>query len=236
MLFRSHAYLTLAALVLVTPALTFASSITVNGACEVGTCPPTDTLAPGSSIPVTPFSFGVTVNGDKYQVSGDYSAANTTNTPSGFTSFNGDFTVKYIGGTPTAQTDVLTVEDLQDYTVPGGFDLAGTYDESAYLGLSGGAPGSTASFQIIYNGQSVGLLGPFTTSGQHSASKFLNLSGTSLDAISQFNFTFAAGTTFGSVMTTAVPEPGSLILFGATFALGLGIVAFRQRRLSPNQA
>lgn len=221
-------YLMLSALLLVAPVLALASSITVNGTCEAGTCPPTDTLAPGGSVPFTLFGFDVVVNGDTYLVSGNYKAANTTDS-GGTTSFGGDVSAEYIGGSPTAQQDILTIDDLQNYTVPGTYNLAGTYDEGAYLGLIGDAAGSSASFQILYNGDSVGLLGPYTTSGDHTASQFLNLSGTSLSADSQFTFSFAAGTTKGALITTT-PEPGGLVPLAAVLVLGLGLPAFRRSR------
>jgi hypothetical protein len=227
----SQCRLTLLSCLLVAPGLCLASSLAVNGTCDAGTCPPTDTLAPGSSIPLAFFNFDVTVNGDSYDISGDYSASNTTNSPSGTTDFGGDVTATYIGGTPTAQSDVLTIDILQDFTVPGTYSLAGTYDEGAFVGINGAATGSSYSFQILYNGDSVGLLGPYTTSGTHSSSTYLALGGTSLDADSQFTFDFAAGTPHGASMTTT-PEPGGLIPVAAILALGLGVPAIRRFRMA----
>lgn len=212
--------------------LGLASSITVNGTCDFGTCPATDTLAPGSSIPLTTFNFDVTINGDEYDIFGSYSDSNTTNSPSGTTDFGGEVTAEYIGGSPTGQADDITIDILQDFTVPGTYSLAGTYDEGAFVGISSGAgPGSSYSFQILYNGDSVGLLGPYTTSGTHDSSKDLSLSGTSLDADAQFTFDFAKGTTTGSYMTTT-PEPGGIIPIAVILALGLGVPAFRRVRLA----
>jgi hypothetical protein len=230
MLPTPHRHLALVALLLVAPALSLASSITVNGTCETGTCPPTDTLSPGSSISTTNFNFTF----DGFDISGEYKASNTTNSPSGFTDTQVDVTATYEGSTPLTAPVVLTVDDLQDFTVPSSYSLLGIYDEGGTAGFSGtvGA-GSSITEEAFYNGQGVGLLGPFTTNGtSETASKSLTLSGTSLDVENQFVFTFNAGTSKGGSITTT-PEPGGLIPVAAILLLCLGIPAIRRyRRLS----
>lgn len=231
----SHRHLAVLALALAAPVLAVASSIDVNGTCDFGTCPPTDTIGPGGSVPFTNFSFDVTVNGDLYQISGDYSASNTTNSPSGYTGFGGDVTAEYIGSTPTLQSDSLTIDFFQDFSVPADYSLSGTYDESAFIGIGGAAPGSSYEFQTLYNAQTVGLLGPYTTSGTHSASKDLTITGQTLDEDAQFTFDFAAGTTKGAYMTTT-PEPAGLLPLMAILLVFIAVPAVRRRRSRANNS
>jgi len=225
MLSARHARFMFLAVFLAAPAGSFASSITLNGTCEAGTCPPVDTLLSGGSTSNT-FNFMTSVNGDPFDVSGEYSASNPT---SGLTTIQVAATALYEGSTPS-NSDVLTLDDLQDYTVTGG--LSGDYFEQTAASFGGPpAAGSSLSAELFYNGQGVGLLGPFTSAGSQAITKNLTLSGTALDADLQITFDFAAGSTNGSFMST-VPEPRGVAPVAAILAVVLGIAAMRRSRLS----
>ena len=224
---RPQRHVMLLACLLATPVLGLASSIVVNGtSCEAGTCPPVDTLAPGSSIPSTLFSFTASVNGDPYHIFGDYSASNTTDTSTGFTFTQIDVTAQYIGITPIAQSDVLVVHDLQDFTVPGGFDLDGIYDLDGFAGFGGTGASSSLQMDGLYNGDGPSLL--FTSTGFQSSSKSLTGLTGPIDVDFKFTFTFGDGSTTGSYITTVVPEPGGAIPIAVLLALCLGVPAIRR--------
>jgi len=222
MLSPTQRQLRLFAWFLVAPGLGSASSISVNGTCEVGVCSPVDTLGIGDSTSGN-FDFITSVNGDPYNIFGSYSA---TNPPSGDTAMMLDLTAVYTGSSPTEQTDVLTINQFQDYTVTG---PSGTYFEDITAGLGGPlGTGSSLSAQLFYNGQGLGQLGPFTTSANESLSKSLTLS-SPLDADAEFVFDFAPGSENGSYMTTT-PEPTGLGPVAAILTLGLGFPAVRRCR------
>ncbi len=228
MLSVSQRRLVVLAVILVAPSLCPASSITLNGSCEAGTCPPVDSLAPGGSIPATLFNFMALVNGDMYDIFGEYSAANTTSSPFGFTATQFNVTAEYMGGAPTTGADTLMIDDLQDFSVPGTFSLAGTYTEDTFANFAGS--GGSLAYQAFYNGDGLGLLGPVTSPQSLSSSKVLALTGTSLDVEAQYTLVFGAGTTRGSEIAST-PEPKGVIPTAAILALCLGIAAIRRTRM-----
>jgi hypothetical protein len=233
------------AVFLIAPALALPSSIEVNSVCEVGTCPlPTDTLAPGSSIPETDFNFTVDVNGDPFDIFGDYSAYNTSNSPSGSVGIALDVTAVYEGSSPTAQDDEIFVEDLQNNTVPGSFSLAGTYGESLTASFDGPVANNTSvRGQMFFNGDGLGTVGPFSGPASQSMSAPLGLTGTILDEDFQVVLDFGKGTQSGSSSTGVVtgstiaptPEPTGIIPVAVVLALCLGIPAIRRARLSSDK-
>jgi hypothetical protein len=215
-------------LFLLAPVVGYPSSISVNGACDVGVCSPVDTLGIGDSSSGT-FDFNASVNGDPYNIFGSYSAANP---PSGDTALALNLTAVYTGSSPTTQTDVLTINQFQDYTVT---SPSGTYFEDITAGLGGPlGTGSSLTAQLFYNGQGLGQLGPFSSSGSGSASKSLTLS-SPLDADAEFVLDFGPGSENGSYMTTT-PEPAGLGPLAVVLALGLGLPAVRRcRELASNR-
>ncbi len=164
----------LLAFFLIAPIVTLASSIEVNSVCEVGTCPlPTNTLAPGSSIPVTNFNFEAVINGDTYDFYGNYSAYNTSNSPSGSVGITLDATAVYEGNAPTVQDDEILLNDLQNNTVPGSFNLKENYQESLTASFSGTLVKNTSlRGQTFFNGGWIGqlryLLGSRFQHGRHA--------------------------------------------------------------------
>jgi hypothetical protein len=221
--------LTLLAGFLIAPALGFSSTITVNGICEAGTCPTVDTLAFGSSTSGS-FNFNYLFgNTDEYNILGQFAANNPTTGP---TSIQFNATAVFVGNSTltSSQHDLLTIDDLQNYTVPHSLD--GTYFEDTAASLGGPiAPASSFTAELFYNGNGVGVLGPFTGPGPHSASAnrdLLRLSNP-LEADFQFKFDFAAGSEVGSFIST-VPEPGGVVPLTVILAVGLGFPAIRRYR------
>lgn len=221
-------HFTLLAGFLIAPALGLASTITVNGICEAGTCPTVDTLAFGSS---TNGNFNVNYffgNTDEYNITGQFAATNPT---TGGTTIQFNATAVFVGNSTstTSQHDLLTIDDLQNYTVP--YSLDGNYfeDTASFIGGPIGAASSLTA-QLSYNGNGVGVMGPFGP-GAHSGSANKNLLGmvSPLDADFQFKFDFAAGSGVGSFIST-VPEPGGVAPIALILAIGLGYQAVRRYR------
>ena len=232
MLSPPQRHVMLLACLLAAPALGLASSIVVNATCEAGTCPPVDTLASGGSTSGT-FNFNYTFsNTDEYNIFGEYAA---TNPVSGDSTLQFNVTAVYAGnGTSSAsQHDLLTIHDLQDYTVLTSLD--GDYFEHSAAGIGGPiASASSFSAQLSFNGNGLGLLGPFTGPGSYDETSDLNLTGLTSPLVAdfQFQFDFAAGSNVGSYITTApVPEPGGMVPVAAILALGLGLPAIRRFRV-----
>ncbi len=227
----SFRYFTFLAALMIAPALGFSSTVTVNGNCEAGTCPPVDTLAYGSN---TSGNFGfdfVFANTDKYNIVGNYAA---TNPIAGFTTIQFNVTAVYEGNSSSTSSgnDVLTLDDLQNYSVP--YSLDGNYfeDTEAFIG---GPIASASSFaaQLSFNGNGVGLMGPFTGPGSYSSSMNKDLLGmiSPLSADFQMKLDFAAGSKVGSFIST-VPEPGGVMPLIILLAVGLGFPAVLRHRFS----
>jgi hypothetical protein len=227
-------YFTLLAGFLIAPVLGFSSSITVNGICEAGTCPPVDTLDFGSSTSGT-FSFNFTFgNTDTYNIFGQFAAANPTTGP---TAIQFNATAVFEGNTTTnvSQHDLLTIDDLQNYTVPHSLDGNYFEDTASFIGGPIGAA-SSLSAELSYNGNSVGVLGPFGPGANFgSANKDLVGLTSPLAADFQFKFDFADGSGVGSFIST-VPEPGGMAPIALTLAIGLGYQAIRRYRFGRRAA
>ena len=231
----------LLAFFLAAPILTLASSIEVNSVCEVGTCPlPTDHLVPGTSIPLTNFNFEDVINGDTYDFYGTYSAYNNSNLPNGSVGFYVDATAVYLGNAPTTQDDEILLNDLQNNTVPGGFNLNQNYQESLTAGFTGTLVKNTSlRGQTFFNGDGLGSFGIFSAPGSNTVVTPLALSGPILDVDLQAVFDFGVGTLPGTTMTaigtaslTPTPEPSGIIPVAAILALCLGISAVRRSALA----
>ncbi len=239
---RRHAILL--ALFLITPALSFASSILVNSTCEAGTCPSVDTLASGGSASGTFNVIYVAADGDWYDIMGNYGA---TNPASGETSilFNVEATYEGYDGInniASVGADTFTVSDLQDYNLASSTyyttygTLNGYYMESTNSGVAGPA-GSSWQAQLFFNGQALPVLGPFTGPGYASNGSGTALTGfgsaSTLDADFVFTYDFAKGTPQGAGFTST-PEPGGLVPIAAVLSLCLGIGYVRRSRVSKN--
>ena len=231
----SFRHFTLLAGFLIAPALGLSSTITVNGICEAGTCPTVDTLAFGSSTSGN-FNFNLLFgNTDKYNIFGQFAANNPT---TGATSIQFNATAVFVGNSTStsSQHDLLTIDDLQNYTVPHSLD--GNYFEDTAASIGGPiAPASSFTAELSYNGNGLGVLGPFTGPGSHFASANRDLLGLTspLEADFQFKFDFAAGSGVGSFIST-VPEPGGVVPLTVILAVGLGFPAIRRYRFGRRAA
>ena len=96
------------------PARSDSVGLSVNGTCEVGSCPPSP-LPVGASA-FSPFSFNVTINGDLFNIAGFVSSFNNGPSDNGW---NDVFTVELLSG-QTAQADLLTVHALWGFAITPG--------------------------------------------------------------------------------------------------------------------
>jgi len=96
------------------PARSDSVGLSVNGTCEVGSCPPSP-LPIGTSAS-SPFSFNVMINGDLFNIAGSVSSTSSSSTEA---SWNDDFTVELLSG-QTAQADLLTVHALWGFAITPG--------------------------------------------------------------------------------------------------------------------
>jgi hypothetical protein len=176
------------------------------------------------------------VNGDTYAVTGTYAASYST---AGGSTIAFDPVVTYTGAGPSAGTDTLTLNLLQDYFDTTCCTWAGNYTETIPLTLSNSAAaGSTISGELLYDNQSVGLIGPFgpgsNTGTKTTALDFgaLNTADT-LHASYNIYITFAKGTASGASASSpaapAVPEP-AMFVPGGLCLLALVFAARRRNR------
>lgn len=197
-----------------------------NTVCELGNCASPGTLAPGSSISLTSYSFIYTfANTDTYLVTGSYSASGTA--PN--ISFSAVATYEGNSTHTTSASDTLSVDLLQNFSYNG--DPDGTYFENATLTQNNVAAGSDVTSELFFSNQGIGLMGPFTGIGSQSYSMSANLTGLPNPSEADFNYTIhvAAG-------SPAIPEPADagLVLVGI-FTLGIALFRRRQRaRISYN--
>jgi hypothetical protein len=187
---------------LLLPTLAHAAALSINGTCALGNCSNVAAISNGQTSAGNILYNLTLTNGDTYQVTGNY--LSTYSSVSGSTILVNP-TVLYTGATPSAATDVITLDFFQNYldNSPGTFD--GVYEEYVPLTL---APDTTATAQLFYDGQGIGLIGPLTP-GYSATSLSATLSGLTGDTLSadyNFTFTFLPGTLPGSLITST-PEP-----------------------------
>jgi hypothetical protein len=223
---HTTAVLRAATLALALPILGMSAAVQINGTCYgPGSCtnPANLTDAVTASTPVsgtlnTPFSVGA----DNYTASVVYS---TTYTSGSFISVVP--TVTFVSG--PAPGDTVTLDFLQDIydNSPGSFD--GIYNEDVILNVP---TDTTASGQLLVDGQSVGLVGPYGA-GFYNVPGSANLSGLNGDYLAfdyQFVFTFAANTPTGTTVSSPnAPEPAQTIP-AALSLVGIALVALRRRK------
>jgi hypothetical protein len=213
------------------PALASPASVSVNGTCDFN-CSST-ALTPGQSTGSVPYNFNVTLaDGDKYNIAGTFSNSFPSGTNYGFFP-----TVTYVGTTPTVAADVVTVDMIQTFSDPAlaDPDWSGTYSENIPFILT--LAGTSASGQLLIDGDSVGLLTVPASAGAgaydlKNIALLSGITGNPLTADYQLSFTFPdltpTGTGSGSP-PASIPEPAETMLLG----LGsLSLLLFKARKFS----
>jgi hypothetical protein len=213
------------------PVLASPASVSVNGSCDFN-CSST-ALTPGQSTGTVPFNFNITLgDGDKYNIAGTYSNSFPSGTSYGFFP-----TVTYVGAAPTVAADVVTVDMIQTFSDPAlaNPDWSGTYSENIPFVIT--LAGTSASGQLLIDGDSVGLLTVPASSGPGAydlsdSASLAGITGNPLTADYQLSFTFPdltpTGTGSGSP-PASVPEPAQTMLLGAG---SLGLLFLKARKFS----
>jgi hypothetical protein len=221
--------LLLGSLSLVIASSGFATTVSVNGTCEVGNCTLPGILGAGQMTSGTASFTYTFADTDRYDIIVVFSASDTGGTnfsisTAGLATYEGN-----ASGTASG-TDVLAIDFSQDYE---SFITSGTFYENISGTFSGelGA-GSNATFQLFQGGQPMPLLGPFFPPNPFSASVSdfpVTGLGNPLNTTAVFTETFASGSAVGADMNLGgvrTPEPCSLLLFG----MGLVGLADARRR------
>jgi hypothetical protein len=195
--------------ILLLPAFATAAAISVNGTCELGDCSTaglqSSAIGFGQSVPLTNFNFNYIVGADTYNLSGSYSAS----FGSGGTHIFGTVNATYTGTAPSAASDTLSFDLLQDYHFLNAGNWNGTYSENVPVSVG---PGTTFTGDLCYDGtHCVGTIGPLSA-GLYDKSQSASLTGLTGDYLAaDFNFTFnfpqgiAPGA--GIDVLASVPEP-----------------------------
>ncbi|MBV8553872.1 MAG: hypothetical protein JOY54_21440 [Acidobacteriaceae bacterium] len=212
-------------------------SICVNNVAELGNCNSGKALTANQSF-TNIFSYDVKVNGDPYNVYGNYTVNNSSaNGPT----FIFNASAKYLGTTPTRRLDVLHIDFAQRYLVNPSY-LTGWYDTTASGTLSGNA-GAGSFWEVVpsVDKTRLGTIGPFGI-GTHSGGAELYFGPGSpthtpalkrdpIDITVDYTYDFRAGTdpgAGGTAFSAATPEPAETLPIALAF-VGIISVLLRKR-------
>ncbi len=204
--------------------------VTVNGTCEVGSCPAVALAF--NTTETLPVDFTVTLlNGDTYLIDGSFV---TSNNSDGSTLSNTKlFQVTYEGngaGGVSAADSINVEEDTSFQTTLGTLTF-----NHALFGAFGPTIASSSSASSCVNG-AVGCLGPVTPPGTFNMTNTFSLSSSAGAVVYDptWTSTFGAGSPVGSYVvwgqTAALPAPAPEPATFGLLALGLGIGIFIARR------
>jgi hypothetical protein len=235
MLSQSKLFTRLALLTFTVPLVGFSAAIQAVGTtgptvCELQNCSSPDSIGLNQSAAGN-YAFTYTfTNGDTYNVKGNY----FNYYPPQELLFDPTVTYTGNGGSAIASkgVDVLSLTMLQNFfdTTPGNWN--GNYCEHFGITVPNVA-GDSATGDVSFDGNGVGLLTAGAgSSGFQSACASLSFTNAqnaspTMDTLSNVTFTFAAGTTPGTVISSLTPEPAQTI----PVALGLvGLLALKVRK------
>ena len=214
--------------------------LSINGVCDVGSCPATTAQAAGASSD-TGSEQAILANGDIFAIDGRIGAQNQA---TGLAAF-GSFTVTYDGNTSNveaaSQADSLTV--LENYLIATSpTSVYGTqytaYEQTTGSFTSGVASGSSLANTYTSNGTVVGTYGPYVspTSIDGPLMLFNVVNGGTWTITDSVAASFAAGSAAGSEIVfdssfgaSPVPLPPTLWLMLA--GLGGLVLTARQRNV-----
>lgn len=222
--YRCTRLTSLIAVLFAAPMLSLCAAIQVTNSgistCEMGNCASPDALDLGGSVAGTfDYIYTVAADGDRYSITGSYSASYPGSASIGFA-----VVANYIGNASnsTSSADTIAVDLLQNYNFVG--NPNGLWSAMATLTQTGDAPGSFTEAQLSFNGVGLGLMGPYYGPGSQVFTSSANVSGLTSPLAGDFNYTFqfAAG-------TPAAPEPAGAGLL-ALGLLAFLVPAYRRRR------
>ena len=173
-------------------------------------------------------------DGDTYNISGDFfsSYSNTTGNEIVINPV-----AKYTGPGPSAGTDTITLDFLQDFLDPRPGSWAGPYTETIPLSSTGSfGPGSSIGAQLLYDTVGIGAVScpaPGSCFFEETTSLDFGAADSSSFLAADYNFTFVfgRGTAVGALAAAGAPEP-AMLMPGGLALLAIGLMVWRKRSTS----